>query len=56
LCCRTAVIGACLNVKINAKDLEDKEFAQNIIAKANELEQKAIEEEKRIIEHVSENL
>ncbi len=33
-CVRTAVIGAYLNVKINAKDLGDKAFAEDIVAKA----------------------
>ncbi|NTW34105.1 MAG: glutamate formimidoyltransferase, partial [Bacteroidetes bacterium] len=33
LCARPAVIGAFLNVKINASGLKDKEFANNILAK-----------------------
>ncbi len=56
LCCRTAVIGAFLNVKINAAGLEDKEFAQNIIAKGKEIELKAIALEKEILEIVESKL
>jgi len=34
LCIRTAVMGAYLNVKINAGGLKDKEFVDNILAAA----------------------
>ncbi len=34
LCMKTAVRGAYLNVLVNAKELQDKTFAQNIISKA----------------------
>ena len=34
LCARTAVIGAYFNVRINAKDIKDRAFAANILAKA----------------------
>lgn len=52
LAARSAVLGAGLNVKINAKDLEDKTFVAEIIAKAEELEQKAQQLEKEILEIV----
>lgn len=41
LCARTAVMGAYLNVKINASGLDDKEYAQDILAKGKLLEEKA---------------
>ncbi len=53
LCCRSAVMGAFLNVKINAAGLEDKEFAQNIISKGKEIELKTIALEKEILEIVN---
>jgi glutamate formiminotransferase/formiminotetrahydrofolate cyclodeaminase len=37
LCIKTAVRGAWLNVLINAKDLSDKEWASEIVAKAQAL-------------------
>ncbi len=35
LCARSAVMGAFLNVKINARDLTDKDFAAQLISKGN---------------------
>lgn len=35
LCARSAVIGAYLNVKINARDLTDRDFAAQLISKGN---------------------
>jgi glutamate formiminotransferase/formiminotetrahydrofolate cyclodeaminase len=49
LCARSAVIGAFMNVKINASGYKDKGFIDAIIAEGNELESKAIELEKEII-------
>lgn len=49
LCARTAVIGAHLNVKINAGGLKDKEFLNSILAKAQKLEEEAIAMEKTIL-------
>jgi len=47
LCARTAVRGALLNVKINASGLKDKAFARDIMAKGDEIAEKAkaLEEE-----------
>lgn len=53
LCCRSAVMGAFLNVKINASGLEDKEFAENLISKGLEIEQKTIALEKEILDIVN---
>ncbi len=41
LCARTAVMGAYLNVKINASGLSDKAYVENILLKGKELEEKA---------------
>jgi glutamate formiminotransferase/formiminotetrahydrofolate cyclodeaminase len=49
LCARSAVIGAFMNVKINASGYKDKGFTDAIIAEGNELENKAIELEREII-------
>jgi glutamate formiminotransferase/formiminotetrahydrofolate cyclodeaminase len=40
LCAKTAVTGAYFNVRINAKDIKDREFAKDIIAKAEDIYQK----------------
>ena len=40
LCAKTAVTGAYFNVKINAKDIKDRKFADQIIAKAENVYQK----------------
>lgn len=53
LCARTAVMGAFLNVKINAAGLDDKAQAQELIARGTEIEQKAILAEKEILEIVN---
>lgn len=52
LAARAAVIGAGLNVKINAASLVDKETANSLIQEANCLAEKACEEEQEIIKMV----
>ena len=37
LCARAAVIGAYFNVRINAKDIKDRDFAENILSKAKNI-------------------
>lgn len=49
LCARSAVIGAFLNVKINASGYKDKAFAEKILADGGDIENKAIALEKEII-------
>ena len=49
LCARTAVMGAFMNVRINAKDYQDKTYVSGILAKAKAIEDRAIEMEKQII-------
>ncbi|HCA57166.1 MAG TPA: methenyltetrahydrofolate cyclohydrolase, partial [Blastocatellia bacterium] len=50
---RSAVIGAFLNVKINAAGLKDKDFAAEMLARGAEIERKAIEQEATIMEIVN---
>jgi glutamate formiminotransferase/formiminotetrahydrofolate cyclodeaminase len=52
LAARSGVKGAFLNVKINAKDLEDKAFVEKALAEGKELEQKAEALEAEIMEKV----
>ncbi|MDB5139551.1 MAG: glutamate formimidoyltransferase [Mucilaginibacter sp.] len=49
LCARSAVIGAFMNVKINAQGCKDKDYIIKIVAEGSELERKAIELEAEII-------
>jgi glutamate formiminotransferase/formiminotetrahydrofolate cyclodeaminase len=49
LCARSAVMGAYLNVKINAGGLNDKDFVEKTLAKGNEISLKAQELEKEIL-------
>jgi len=53
LCARSAVMGAYLNVKINAADLKDETFKADILAKGKEIEDKAIALEKEIMDIVN---
>lgn len=49
LCARSAVIGAYLNVKINAAGLKDREFADRLLVEGAEIERQAIELESQIM-------
>ncbi|REE82004.1 glutamate formiminotransferase/formiminotetrahydrofolate cyclodeaminase [Lutibacter oceani] len=49
LCARTAVVGAYFNVRINAKDIKDRVFADKIVAKANAIYQNTMALEKEVI-------
>ena len=53
LCARSAVIGAGLNVKINASSLKDETFKAQILAEAEEIEKAAIAEEQRLLVEVN---
>ena len=53
LAARSAVLGACLNVKINAVGLKDKDRAAELIAEAESIAAKAVAEEKEILEIVN---
>ncbi len=52
LCARTAVTGAYLNVRINAKDIKDRIFADEILAKAEKVYLSAIAKEKEILDYI----
>lgn len=53
LAARAAVLGAFLNVKINAAGLKDREVADAILAEASEIAEKAIKRETAILEIVN---
>ena len=53
LCARSAVMGAYLNVKINAAGYDDKNFTKNIIERGREIENKAIALEQDILKIVN---
>jgi len=56
LCARTAVIGAFMNVKINASGYNDKAYVKEIIAKGEKIEQEAIAIETAVIKIVNEKI
>ncbi|MBR2367154.1 MAG: glutamate formimidoyltransferase [Alistipes sp.] len=49
LAARSAVMGACLNVKINAAGLKDRVAADALVAEAEEIQRKAQEAEREIL-------
>jgi len=53
---RSAVMGAYLNVKINAKDLNDKSFINDILKKAKEIVNDTSKREEKILEKVNEKI
>ena len=56
LCIRTAVLGAGLNVRINAQDLEDEGAKAAFLAEATSLEEEARSREEALIEAVGKRL
>ncbi len=56
LCARTAVLGAFMNVRINASGYHDKQFVDEIISKGNEIENGCLLLEKEIISIVNEKI
>jgi glutamate formiminotransferase/formiminotetrahydrofolate cyclodeaminase len=56
LCARTAVIGAFMNVRINAAGCEDKGFAADMIARGKVIEERAIALETEIVRLVNEKI
>ena len=49
LCARTAVMGAFLNVKINAGGLEDKAFVQDVLSRGADMERRAADLEREVL-------
>lgn len=56
LCARAGVRGAHLNVKINAADLEDKSFVDEVFAKTKKIEEDALSLENEIMKLVEEKI
>ncbi|HVU56195.1 MAG TPA: glutamate formimidoyltransferase [Puia sp.] len=56
LCARSAVLGAWLNVRINASGCEDKGWVEKVLARGKELESKAIAAEVAILKIVDEKI
>jgi glutamate formiminotransferase/formiminotetrahydrofolate cyclodeaminase len=56
LCVRSAVMGAFLNVKINAAGLKDGSYADSILARGAEIERNAIQMETEIMDIVNSNI
>ena len=52
LCARTAILGAFMNVKINASGLDDKDFANEWIAKGKAVADKAVALETEVLKLV----
>jgi glutamate formiminotransferase/formiminotetrahydrofolate cyclodeaminase len=56
LAARSAVLGAFLNVKVNASSLDDKEYVSEILKKGQEITQNIIEEEQKILKLVEDRI
>jgi glutamate formiminotransferase/formiminotetrahydrofolate cyclodeaminase len=56
LSARAAVMGAFLNVRINAKDLEDPKAVDDFLKRGRDMQQRAIEREAKILELVERKL
>ena len=56
LCARSAVMGAFMNVRINASGYNDKTFVNDILAKGKEIEEKTIATEDAILKIVDEKI
>jgi glutamate formiminotransferase/formiminotetrahydrofolate cyclodeaminase len=56
LCARSAVMGAFMNVRINAAGYDDKTFVANIVASGKEIEDKTITLETEILKIVNEKI
>lgn len=56
LAARSAVLGAFLNVKINAGDVEDRPWIEGLLRRGREMQQKATSLEREILETIQEKL
>ncbi len=56
LCARTAVLGAVMNVRINASGIKDKAFTEELLVKATDVEQQAEAAEAEIRKLVAEKI
>ncbi len=56
LCARTAVLGAFMNVRINASGCDDKKFVADVLNRGREIENKTIALEEEILKVVNEKI
>ncbi|HQX56800.1 MAG TPA: cyclodeaminase/cyclohydrolase family protein, partial [Pyrinomonadaceae bacterium] len=56
LCARSAIMGAFLNVKINAAGLKDRAFADEILTEGSEIEKRTIVQETEIMQIVNQKI
>ena len=56
LCVRSAVMGAYLNVRINAASYDDKDYVEEVLKKGKELQDYVIKMEEEILQVVSEKI
>jgi glutamate formiminotransferase/formiminotetrahydrofolate cyclodeaminase len=56
LCARTAVYGAYFNVRINAKDIKNRDVAKKLLDKAKSIFDKAIATENEMIAYINEKI
>jgi len=56
LCARTAVYGAYFNVRINAKDIKNRETAESLLGKAKSIFDKTIATENEMIAYINEKI
>ncbi len=52
LCARTAVVGAYFNVRINAKDIKDRKFTENMLIRAKKIYEQTIQIEKEVMDYI----
>jgi len=56
LCARTAVYGAYFNVRINAKDIKNRDTAEKLLARAKSIYDKAIANENEMVAYINEKI
>lgn len=56
LCARTAVYGAYFNVRINAKDIKNRDTAEKLLAKAKSIFDETMATEKEMISYINEKI
>jgi len=56
LCARTAVYGAYFNVRINAKDIQNRDTAEQLLSKAKAIYNKAIATENEMVAYINEKI
>jgi glutamate formiminotransferase/formiminotetrahydrofolate cyclodeaminase len=56
LCARSAVMGAFMNVRINAASYDDKSFVDDVVKRGKDIEDKAKAKEEEILRIVNEKI